>query len=469
MSRGEELIKNTAIVALGKVCTKMWTFILLPFYTTVLSTEEYGTVELLNTFVSLLLPMVAFQISDALFRFMVDARRKEEEKKEIISTILIFFVFQSVIFSVLFGIVGIFVMIPFGRFLYLNVIVNIFSGALLQLCRGMGDNVGYAIASFLTAGSVAVFNILFVLVLRYGAEGMLSAMFLSQCISVLYIIWKERVFQFVRFRYFRYELLKEMLIYSVPLIPNYLCWWILGASDKAVVSYFIGIAENGILSVSQKFSIAYTTVYNVFNLTWTENASIHKDDADREKYYSRVIESAFRLLSSGCLAAIAIVGVAFPVLINNKFSTSYYQIPIYLLSAFIHSVIGIFSVVYIALKKTKEIAKTSMYAAVINLAVNICLIRYIGLFAASLSSVIAYAVLLGIRYFDIQKYMKIKLKKKDVCSFVVALLFVFTMYYIRKLWAGVLNLLIATFYVVFMNKKIVRGIKELLYRKLVGR
>ena len=87
----------------------------------------------------------------------------------------------------------------------------------------------------------------------------------------------------------------------------------------------------------------------------------------------------------------------------------------------------------------------------------------------SLSSVIAYAVLLGIRYFDIQNYMKIKLKKKIVCLFVVALLFVFAMYYIRKPWAGILNLLIVIFYAVFMNKKIIREVKELIYRKLVNR
>ena len=42
MSRGKELVKNTAIVAVGQVCTKFLSFFLLPFYTAVLSTEDYG-------------------------------------------------------------------------------------------------------------------------------------------------------------------------------------------------------------------------------------------------------------------------------------------------------------------------------------------------------------------------------------------------------------------------------------------
>ena len=32
MSRGKELIKNTAIIAIGKFCTKFLSFFLLPFY-----------------------------------------------------------------------------------------------------------------------------------------------------------------------------------------------------------------------------------------------------------------------------------------------------------------------------------------------------------------------------------------------------------------------------------------------------
>ena len=53
MNREKLLIKNTAIVSLGKICTQLITFFLLPLYTAVLSTEEYGVVDLLNTLVGL--------------------------------------------------------------------------------------------------------------------------------------------------------------------------------------------------------------------------------------------------------------------------------------------------------------------------------------------------------------------------------------------------------------------------------
>ena len=49
MSREKQLAKNTLIITVGKVCTQLISFFLLPLYTGILSTEEYGIVDLLNT------------------------------------------------------------------------------------------------------------------------------------------------------------------------------------------------------------------------------------------------------------------------------------------------------------------------------------------------------------------------------------------------------------------------------------
>ena len=53
MSRKTELAKNTAILTVGKLCTQCISFFLLPLYTAILSTEEYGTFDLLVTYSAL--------------------------------------------------------------------------------------------------------------------------------------------------------------------------------------------------------------------------------------------------------------------------------------------------------------------------------------------------------------------------------------------------------------------------------
>lgn len=304
---------------------KIFIIFLLPFYTAVLSTEDYGIVDLFNTYVSLLLPVIVFQIEDALFRFTIEVRENEDKKRKTISTVIFFCIFQSTVFTGVYFVVQSFLTIPYRWYLLANVVVSIFSGAMLQLTRGLGDNVVYAFGSFLNALFAILLNIVLVLFMKMGAEGLFITAIASNLVSIGYIVYKK-VCKLVRVKWFDMRLLKSMLEYSLPLVPNYLSWWVIGASDKSVVSYFLGISQNGILSVSQKFSTAYTTFYSIFNLTWTENAAMHCSDADNAEYYSEIIESAFRVLSSACLGIIAVVALVFPLLVNEKFGASYYQI-----------------------------------------------------------------------------------------------------------------------------------------------
>ena len=81
MNREKSLVKNTIIITIGRICTQLITFFLLPVYTALLSTEEYGTVDLLNTLVSLGLPIVTFQIEQALFRNLIDNRNNDKKIK----------------------------------------------------------------------------------------------------------------------------------------------------------------------------------------------------------------------------------------------------------------------------------------------------------------------------------------------------------------------------------------------------
>lgn len=101
----------------------------------------------------------------------------------------------------------------------------------------------------------------------------------------------------------------------VTACSNALSWWIMGASDRTIVSYIMGTAANGLLSVSHKFSSAYTTFYTVFNLSWTESASLHFHDEDHEIFFESVISKVYRLFSAACLGIIALMPLVFPILL----------------------------------------------------------------------------------------------------------------------------------------------------------
>ena len=135
MSRKTELAKNTAILTVGKLCTQCISFFLLPLYTAILSTEEYGTFDLLVTYAALLLPLVNWQLDQGLFRFMLDCRGNKEEEGKLLSTLLLFSVMQSVIYLAIYLLIAPKLHIENAYFLFFYVILQVFTALFLQFVR----------------------------------------------------------------------------------------------------------------------------------------------------------------------------------------------------------------------------------------------------------------------------------------------------------------------------------------------
>ncbi len=466
MSKGKDLAKNTAIVSIGKICTQLITFLLLPVYTAVLSNEEYGVVDLLNTLTSLLLPIVTLQIEQGIFRYLIDCRENNEKQIKLITTIIRFMIIQSIVCIVIFLCVSPFIHNEYKYFLMANLLMGIFSSLLLQICRGLGDNATYAIGSFITGAFTVVLNVIFIVAFRWGAYGMLGATAISNFICSVYIFLKRKIYKYIKPKQFDKKILKEIIKYSVPLIPNMISWWIVSASDRTIISAVIGIAQNGIYSAANKFSGVFTTLYSVFNLTWTESASININSEDRDEFFSKILDFVIRFFGCLCLGTIAVMPFVFNILINEKFAEAYYQIPILILGSVFNILVSFVGSIYVAKKLTKEIAKTSIIAAVINIFVNIVLIKSIGLYAASISTVIAYALMFIYRWIDVKKYVKFNVNK--ILMFALTIMYGITIftYYLKNTTISVVVLVIVVVFAIITNLNSVSYLKQIVKDKI---
>lgn len=466
MSKGKDLAKNTAIVSIGKICTQLITFFLLPVYTAVLSNEEYGVVDLLNTLTSLLLPIVTLQIEQGIFRYLIDCRENNEKQIKLITTIIRFMIIQSIACIVIFLCISPFIHNEYKYFLMANLLMGIFSSLLLQICRGLGDNATYAIGSFITGAFTVVLNVIFIVAFRWGAYGMLGATAISNFICAVYIFLKRKIYKYIKPKQFDKKILKEIIKYSVPLIPNMISWWIVSASDRTIISAVIGIAQNGIYSAANKFSGVFTTLYSVFNLTWTESASININSEDRDEFFSKILDFVIRFFGCLCLGTIAVMPFVFNILINEKFAEAYYQIPILILGSVFNILVSFVGSIYVAKKLTKEIAKTSIIAAVINIFVNIVLIKSIGLYAASISTVIAYALMFIYRWIDVKKYVKFNVNK--ILMFALTIMYGITIftYYLKNTTISVVVLVIVVVFAIITNLNSVSYLKQIVKDKI---
>ena len=106
MGRQKELAKNTAILTFGKICTQCISFFLLPLYTAVLDTSEYGLFDLMITYGTLLIPIVNWQFDQGLFRFLIDVRGNKEKQTEIFSSVFAANIVQSVAFILIMALVS---------------------------------------------------------------------------------------------------------------------------------------------------------------------------------------------------------------------------------------------------------------------------------------------------------------------------------------------------------------------------
>lgn len=467
MSREKNLAKNTIIITIGKICTQLITFFLLPLYTGILSTEEYGAVDLLNTLVSLLLPIVTFQVEQAVFRELIEVRGKKDKESRIISSAVITVIFQCIVYLIIFALISPFINNHYKFFLATNVVANIFLSLLLQIARGFGDNKKYAFASFISALSTIIFNVLFLVVIKLGANGMLLGTMLGQIVATIYLFISLKLYKYLKVKDYKKEVIKSLWKYSLPLIPNAISWWVFNASDRVIASAFLGVDQNGILAASLKFSAVFITFYNIFNMSWTESISIAIKDDDVNDYFNRMFNIVLRLFTAMGVGMIACMPFVFPIMINEKFSAGYGLVPISIIGSLFNVVVGLISVIYVAEKNTKAIASTSIVSAVINIIVHLVLIKFIGLYAAVISTFVAFFVMSIYRLMDASKrYFKIKIDMKFIIQSLIALIFVFVSYYINNIYLNVFVVLFAVLFAIYINKDSFDIIFKLFTKKL---
>ena len=251
--------------------------------------------------------------------------------------------------------------------------------------------------------------------------------------------------------------MKEMLVYSIPLIPHSLSWTIINLSDRVIITSALGPASNGIYAVSNKFPTIINTVYNYFAIAWKESAAkaLHEDDSN--KYYNRIYTSLKNIVYSATVGVIAVVPFIFGILINGGYKEAYLYIPILVFSVYFSNMASFYGGIFSAYKRTKIIGTTTLVSAIINLVVDIVLIKFIGIYAAALSTLLSSIFLYWYRKNKMREFVKLK-HSKDLTMTILITLVVFVSYYSNNVIFQAIALLLTVIYAMLMNKGIVKMI-----------
>ena len=461
MNKKKDFLKNSFILVLGKIFTQSLSFILLPLYTSSLSAAEYGVSDLINTYVIFISPLVTLQIENATFRFLIEKRKSVYESNRIIAAA---FYFTLKIATIIF-LIGLSACFYFnyyqGIIILLYLVAYMLNSILMQIARGLGRTSDYAKGCFLNGFVMLISSIAFLTVFKIGIVGILISYFISNLTTGVYIFVKLNIISIlVNTTTEKYDM-SEMLKFSLPLIPSNISWWILDVSDRSIVAYMLGQWHVGIYAVANKFSSIYVGFFNVINLAWAESISLSIKENDN--YASEMISTIFNFFLFLFMVELSTVALVFKYFVSPIYLESYYHVPFLLTGSLFTVGLGLYQSIYIALKKTKQVATTAFICAILNIIIHLSLIKTLGLFAASISTCVSYLILFLYRMVDVKKYLHIKLYLDFRLVFLnIILFFVYFIDFQYKLIV-VTILLICAF--LFYAPKISSSVKTIIKQK----
>ena len=463
MNQKKLLLKNTVIIAIGKLSTQIVSFLLLRLYTSKLTTAEYGTYDFLVTLSTFLLPIITMLMEESMFRFLIDAEDLKSKKRVITATIA-YTTVGTIIFTLIAGIVMGLMQYEYAIVFLLFIISNVLIGISNALARGTGKIKLYSLSNFILGASTIVLNIVFIVNFKLGVSGLLWSNTVANSITAIVVLMKLHLTQFISKKDLSKKTIRDMLRYSIPLVPNNLSWIIISLSDRLMLTWMTGADANGLYSIANKFPNIIYTFYGFFSTAWKESAARILKEDNKAQYYNSIYKDIKFFLKAIVLGLIAIMPFAFPLLVDPNYNEAYIYIPILVISIYYTNMSNFYGGIFTAYKNTKIMGSTTLLAAIMNVTLNLLFIPKMGIWAATLSTLISNVIVFAYRRYRLREY--IQLKEKFNYVFWILLVITLITYYKNNMILNVVMLAIVLVYCIITNKNFIKKMLQPIIHKI---
>lgn len=408
MNKYQKLLNNTLIFAIGTFGSKLLSFILVRLYTGCMTTEQYSTADLLYQAANVIYPIVTLSMADALIRFGIDKAYDNKKIYTVALTTTAGGLAVLALFTPLINSIGAFK--GYGLLLFVYCFFSSFKQLAASFIRARGLVKLFAIDGIMSTLIIVVSNLILLLKFDLGVTGYVCSIIISDALSLLGLIVISELYKFFDIKTLDKKLFKELVKYSLPLVPTYILWWITSASDRYFVIGMVSSHENGIYSAAHKIPTLLLLVTTLFYQAWQMSAIENKDDKDLAGYYKQVYGAYSSLLFIAAAGLIMIVKPFTYLLVDNdpekNFVFGYHYTPILIIAMIFQCLCQFLSSIYNVRKKSVNSMVTSIVAAVVNITLDILLIPRLGAYGAGLATMTAYFACFMVRVFDTRSYVK---------------------------------------------------------------
>ncbi|WP_214744391.1 polysaccharide biosynthesis C-terminal domain-containing protein [Exiguobacterium sp. s189] len=455
MSVYRKLISNSMIFAIGNIGNKLIFFLLIPLHTYYLSVNEYGTIDFITTLVSMILPIITLSIYESVLRFVMDENKDRTQVFTISLLITLVGTLFSVIAYIIFNILNVY---PINFLGLVLVLLNLqaLQVLLAQFSRGIGKIKIFAFNGIFLAISIAVLNVIFLVIFELGIKGYLLAFIGGEILSIFFLALTLKIYKYINLKYVDISLLKEMIKYSIPLIPNSFLWWIVSASNRVLIIYFIGVGANGLFALANKIPGLLTLFYNIFFQAWQLSAIEEYKSKNSSVIFSNVFNYFSVVLFIGTSIIFAFLKTIIGLTVSPEFYDSWNYVPFLLMGVIFANFSGFLGTNYIAAKKTNGVFKTTLIGGVVNFVMSLIFIPIFGVNGAAFSTMISFFIMWLMRIKDTKKIVQINMDKKlltlnfSILSFQIFILFLNFDYALEM----IIELFLFSI-IVFINRKLI--------------
>lgn len=468
MSKYKKLFSNTLIFTISEFASKFLVFFMLPIYTSYMTSSDFGTSDLINTTVNLLIPIFTLSISSAVMRFSLD------KKNDIGQT---FFIGLKVI---LLGILTLMLLYPlFSNFeaidnyillFYLMYIAQALDSFLDHFARGLSKIKLVGIVGIVKTLIVVFTNILLLIWLRLGIEGYLISYISASFVSTVILAFGTKPWKYSTFKNSNKLLKSEMIRYSIPLMPNSLSWWLNNSVNKYIIFLFGGASQLGMFAVASRLPTVLTTIQNVFGQALVLSVIDEYGKKQSENYYTKLYQGYNFVMVISCSLIMSLIIIFAKFLFAKEFYGAWEYVPFLLISTVFGAMSGFLGTFYSASKKNSGMFITTLIGGIVAVISNLILVPLIGVMGASISTAISYILIWVLRLINTRKYVKLKINfVKDSFVYILIILQAVLLiemdgsgYLLYSLQLIIILLILLTFHseLLFLLKTIIKIVKE---------
>ncbi len=447
------LKKNTLFLTVGTAMNKGLQFLVIPFFTRWLAQDDYGQFDLMCSYIMLFLPILSLSTQEAVFRFNIDNKNENERKSNVTNSLCI---------NILLSVVYISIFKYFTKWsmeVYIWYCIYLTAELLAQHLRGYLRSIKrldvYSYAMVISTICMSVSVTVALLVLDKGLIGILMGYALGSAIGDLIIIIWSSWWNILSPKSLSWNVTQKLLRYSLPLVPNDVSWWVMNASDRQIINLYYYNSGNAIYAIAHKISSMCSIIFNMFSISWQQDVIEKIDDPNRNQYFNDVFNTFFIMLLTICSGLLSCNAIFYYYVFDERYFDAINYSPILIVAVSVMAISQFLGAIQIALRQSGKNGLTTLTGAIVNIVLHLCLIRIIGLYAAAISTLLANLVVVVFRAFLVKNTYTMRLSEK---SYVVLVFYgyFFGMSYLHKyMWLNVINITMAGFLFLLMNRNFV--------------